>query len=199
MNFDELKFFDKFKIFELLEGLKFQIAGGCFTKLFADQKPNDVDIFFQDEEELKKAIAKIKNDVDEKYIFENKAVLNFYIKGQKFQLIKLFFYKNWLEIFNDFDFTICKFTYDGKESHYHDRFFKDLAKRRLVIDNELLVKPLSTLQRVCKYTRRGFSMCPVGMLTLAKNINTLDINWDDPDENSLEFYPDGTPVFRGLD
>lgn len=42
-------------------------------------------------------------------------------------------------------------------------------------------------------------MCPVGLAEILKKINLNPIDWENPDENELEFYPDGTPTFRGLD
>lgn len=200
-DLDELDFFKNLKIFNLFGFLKFYIAGGCFTQLFLGNKPNDIDIFFANEEELQQAIRVVKSSedlVDKNSIYENDLVLNFYMKKQKVQLIKKYFYQSHIEIFADFDFTICKFAYDGENIHYHDRFFKDLAKKKLVIDGEL-IKPLGTLKRSYKYTSRGFKICPKGMAKIARSINALKIDWDNPDENIIEFYPDGTPTFLGLD
>ena len=81
---------------------------------------------------------------------------------------------------------------------YSDRFFRDLAKKVLVIDGDL-VKPLSSMSRAFKYVRRGFSICPVGIARIAQAVQELDVDWENPDDNDIMFYPDGTMKFTGLD
>ena len=34
---------------------------------------------------------------------------------------------------------------------------------------------------------------------ILKKIQENPIDWNNPSENEFEFYPDGTPTFRGLD
>jgi hypothetical protein len=42
-------------------------------------------------------------------------------------------------------------------------------------------------------------MCPVALSRLAKEINLLKIDWDNPDQNVIDFDPDGTSTFRVID
>jgi hypothetical protein len=193
---DELNYFDDL-VFSIFKKGEVVIAGGAFTKVFTGQKPNDIDLFFKTEEAALAATHLIKS-LNYKITFENEWVTNFKVKGQKCQIVKKYYAPSLETIIDQFDFTICKFAYDGVDIAYNKRFFKDLAKSRLVIDG-LLVKPLNTLKRSYKYIGRGFTICPIGMAKLAKAINALEIDWDNPDQNTLEFYPDGHPSFRGID
>lgn len=197
-DLEELKFIDSFLLKELFHDLDFIIAGGCFTQLFLGNKPNDIDVFFKNENQMNIAVSRIKNNSNFKITFENDYVLNSFKNNQKIQLIKKYFFENPEDILQSFDFTIVKFAYNGEEIFYHDRFFKDLAKKRLVIDKNLM-KPLGTLKRSYKYTKRGFTLCPKAMARLAKNIQELNIDWENPDDNQIEFYSDGTPTFLGID
>jgi hypothetical protein len=193
---DELKYFDNL-IFDLFKPGEVIIAGGAFTKVFTGQRPNDIDLFFKTEELALAAVTLIKSK-NLKVTFENDWVTNFKYKGQKCQIVKKYFAPSLETIIDQFDFTVCKFAYDGKDIAYNKRFFKDLAKSRLVIDGVLL-KPLNTLKRSYKYISRGFTICPIGLGKLARAINALEIDWDNPDQNTIDFYPDGGPTFRGID
>lgn len=78
-----------------------------------------------------------------------------------------------------------------------ERFYIDNAQKRLVVKS--LPRPLSTVKRAIKYSGRGYKMCPVGLAKILKAVQDNPINWENPSENEIEFYPDGTPTFRGLD
>lgn len=187
--------------------IHFLIGGGCFTSQFSQKQINDIDVFFKDEENLKKALELLgENELGEKNYeeytigFDNDWVRNIYKGKTKIQFVKKYFYENAEQMFNAFDFTCVKFAYDGLDCFYNERFFIDLSAKKLVIDNiSFLSHPLSTLQRSYKYASRGFGICPFGMAAIAKRIHELKIDWDNPDENVLNFYNDGTPKFQGLD
>ena len=178
--------------------IHFIVAGGCFTSQFSQKKINDIDVFFKNEENLQNALDILRNNSEYKLAFNNDWVANIFKGKEKIQFIKKYFYENTRQVFNAFDFTCVKFAYDGLNCFYHERFFIDLAARKLVIDNNL-PKPLSTLQRSYKYVSRGFGICPFGMAEIAKKIQELKIDWENPNENDLQFYSDGTMKFRGLD
>ena len=122
---------------------------------------------------------------------------NFKHEGGAIQVIKKYAYETPQETIDDFDFTIVTAAFDGRNFITHERFYLDVAQRRIVITN--LVKPLNTLKRALKYASRGFVMCPIAMSRLAKAINLKKIDWDNPNQNVIDFYPDGTPTFRGID
>jgi len=37
------------------------------------------------------------------------------------------------------------------------------------------------------------------MSRLSKAVNLIKADWENPDENIFDFYPDGTPTVRGID
>lgn len=195
---DDIKIIsDIWEIFDRMQ-VKIFIAGGCFTQLFTNGRINDVDVFFKSKDDLDRVLPMIDNCDEFSSMRSNEAVKNLKYRNLKVQLILKYFFESEEQIFNEFDFTIVKACYDGDRLKYHERFFIDLAKKRLV-PNENLVKPLSTFKRMVKYISRGYSICPVGQSRIAKNINNLKIDWDNPEQNQIDFYPDGTPTFRGID
>lgn len=173
--------------------IKYWIAGGAVTAAITGDKINDFDLFSPTPELLR---DKLKEAVGFA-TFEHGFFTNFRIANQKVQVITRYSPESQEAIFNTFDFTINCGAYDGLTFAHHDRFWQDIATKRLVV-NELFF-PLKTMERVAKYSRRGYKVCPVGLLNIAKAINALQIDWDNPSENDLSFYPDGTPRFMGPD
>ena len=173
--------------------IKYWIAGGAITAAVAGTQINDYDIFSPTphllRDRLKEAIGWAS--------FEHEFFTNFWVESKKVQVITRYSPESQEAIFNTFDFTICCGAYDGVTFAHHDRFWQDIATKRLVV-NELFF-PLKTMERIAKYSRRGYTACPVGLLKIAKAINAMQIDWDNPNENDLSFYPDGTPRFMGPD
>lgn len=174
------------------------VAGGCFTSIFREVKINDIDVFFRCEEDFIKTKELLLIDPKYKFSFENDFVCNLYNDNLKVQLVKKHYHTTPQECIDTFDFTIVKFAYDGNFIFYNKRFFKDLAKSRVVIDDKL-IKPLNSIKRAFKYAQRGFKLCPKGMARLVRECNELTIDWNNPNQNIIEFYPDGTATFLGID
>ena len=175
------------------KSIKYWIAGGAITAAITGTEINDYDIFSPTPEKLKQKLQ----EAGAKKTFEHDFFTNFWVDGKKVQVITRYSPENQEAVFNTFDFTINCGAYDGLTFAHHDRFWQDIATKRLVV-NELFF-PLKTMERVAKYSRRGYTVCPVGLLNIAKAINALQIDWDNPSENDLSFYPDGTPRFMGPD
>lgn len=171
----------------------FWISGGAITAAVTGDKINDYDIFSPTPEILRDRLKEAIGYAS----FEHEFFTNFWVDNNKVQVITRYSPQSPEAIFNTFDFTINCGAYDGTTFYCHDRFWQDIASRRLVVNN--LFFPLKTLERVAKYSRRGYTVCPVGLLSIAKSINSLEIDWDNPSENDLSFYPDGTPRFMGPD
>lgn len=96
-----------------------------------------------------------------------------------------------------FDFTICAAACDGNWLVINERYFMDLAQRRLVVQS--LPAPLGTIRRALKFAGKGYKLCPTGLARILKEINKMEIDWDDPNQNEIEFWPDGTIYFPGID
>ena len=169
------------------------IAGGCFNSLLGGRPIKDIDIFSPTPEKVIKHLSEIGLKIQR----ENDFICNFKHKKFIIQVIKKFIYTDARAVIDSFDYTIVCAAYDGKDLVVNERFFIDNAQRRLVVNS--LPKPLSTLRRLAKYSSRGYTACPVGLGKLARAINELTIDWENPQENEIDFYPDGTPTFRGLD
>jgi hypothetical protein len=96
------------------------------------------------------------------------------------------------EILDSFDFTLTKFAVvreeekrtDGEDwddweegaletkVYCDDKFFEHLHLKRLVIDNKLPF-PMSTFERVLRYTKYGYQLCRESKMKLVKALREL--------------------------
>jgi hypothetical protein len=74
-------------------------------------------------------------------------------------------------------------------------FYEGIATKHLRINR--LDFPLSSLERMQKYIKKGYTACNGTLLTLTRELQK--VNLDNPQENTLTFYSDGTPRFLGVD
>jgi hypothetical protein len=98
-------------------------------------------------------------------------------KGNTFDLVKIFM-PNPLATIGRFDFTISMLATDGKELYYGNNTLKDLQDRKLVINT--IVNPLSTLKRVLKHYKKGFTMSAEETKKLYESLNGMP--YDDTDD-----------------
>lgn len=181
---------------DVLKAMKipFWIAGGALSDLARGSMFKDIDVFTPSPVE---ALARFKESDIRPYFEVEGRVSNFMVNGHKVQLVTGYSPKSPADIIDLFDFTAVCGVYDTETFTCHERFWQDNSVKRLVINN--LPKPLSTLERITKYCRKGFRCCPIGLASVARTINELKIDWDNPKENEMQFYPDGTPRFTGVD
>lgn len=173
----------------------FWFAGGSVLSAVMNTEVNDYDVFSPEPDKI---IEALNGNKLFKKTWEDPRVVNFHHEfGYKIQVVRRFQPISEEVTFKTFDFTVVCAAFDGKRFTCHDRFFEDVAQKRLVINE--VHHPLSTFQRMLKYSRKGFDACPVGMMRVAKAIKELEIDWANPDQNVLEYYPDGTPRFPGVD
>lgn len=170
------------------------IAGGCMRSFLVGERAKDVDIFSADPDSI---VAFLENREDFKKSFGNEFFQNFVHDGLTYQFIKKYKYNTPQETIDSFDFTLITAAFSKEGFISHERFYLDNAQKRLVIHN--LPLPLSTMKRALKYAARGYMLCPVSLSRLIRTINELQIDWNNPDQNQIDFYPDGTPTFRGKD
>ncbi len=170
------------------------IAGGCMRSYLVGEKAKDIDIFTADPDSV---INVLEGKDGFKKTFGNDFFQNFKYKGLTYQVIKKYKYNTPQETIDSFDFTLISAAYSKDGFVAHERFYMDNAQKSLVIHN--LPLPLSTMKRALKYTARGYRLCPVSLSRLVRTINELEIDWENPDQNQIDFYPDGTPTFRGKD
>lgn len=215
-----IKYFNTLILRELQEVSICWMAGGCIRDYFSTGKlDSDIDIFFPDADQFEKCRKylidskerSIKTIVDEKEVvriipkenavvlFQNDNVVKIKYKGRKYDLVKKYFASPELTI-EAFDFTVCCAAVDGKSVFTHDTFWIDLAKRQLMINK--LPFPLSTLWRLQKYIKKGYTICSGEMLTLAKAIEKLQLNTTEGESAAVnddsQLYDDG-PTFTTFD
>lgn len=172
------------------------VAGGALRDYYQfGHVKSDIDLYAYNKIDVDWCIKKIQN-LGFYFIFANDKVITMRSNdGHIFQLIKQFTYKELADAVYSFDFTVCSAAVDDKGVVYHPRFFLDLCRHRLVINS--LPYPLSTLGRLRKYFKKGFTICNGGLLEIAKAIKQIDFS--DPNQNIFEMYPDGTTKFVGID
>ena len=191
----EVQAFGKVKsIYESLPTQNCWIAGGALRSYLVGDRVKDLDIFSSDPE---KTLSAFKESDNYKQGFENDFVSNLYRDGIHYQIIKKYPYASQKETIDSFDFTIVCASIGPDGIVVDDRFYIDNAQKRLVVKS--LPKPLSTMKRAIKYSGRGYAMCPVGLAKILRTIQENPIDWENPSQNEIEYYPDGTPSFRGLD
>jgi len=171
------------------------IAGGAVRDYFSQSKEEtDIDVFFSNGVDMRDCLERIKS-LPIKKIYENDLLAGFLFKGQHIQIIKNHFFASLKDAIAAFDFTVCCAAVSLEDVFVHEFFFDDLAGRRLAINS--LPFPLSTLERMQRYIKKGYTACNGTLLTLAKAMATVD--FADPQGNTLTFYPDGSPRFVRFD
>jgi hypothetical protein len=174
------------------------IAGGAVRDYFARVKgDSDIDVFFPSEEVFKSQSKALEDGALDgaKLVYDNSTATGFVWRKREIQLIKRHYFDSPLSTIKMFDFTVCCAAVDLRGVYFHEHFFEDLAGRRLAIN--ALPFPLSTLQRLQRYVQKGFLACNGTLLELSKGIQGLDL--DNPQENVLSFYPNGSPRFARYD
>jgi hypothetical protein len=153
------------------------IAGGVLRDYFSD-KPlkSDCDIFFPSLSDFDKAKNYFMYNGG-KVIWESENGIKVTYKGNTFDLVKIF-RPNPLETISRFDFTISMFATDGMDVYYGNNSLKDLQDRKLVINT--IVNPLSTLKRVLKHYKKGFTMSAYETKKLYASLNSLP--YDETDD-----------------
>lgn len=170
------------------------IAGGAIRDYFSfGYVKSDIDLFFPDRHNLCLALIFFRKN-GAKFIFKNSKVISVLYRKKKFDLVKVLF-ETPLNTIQSFDFTVCCAAVDDKDVYHHQTFFIDLAKKALVINS--LPFPLSTMQRMQRYIKRGYSICNGGLLMIAKAISKIDFK--DKNQNVFEFYSNGDLRFIRYD
>ena len=171
------------------------IAGGAIRDHFASQQiESDIDVFFKSQQDYQATIDKLADSrmVQQKYI--HKELSCFAWRGVDVQLIGTHFFEGPKETAESFDFTVCCCALDATDIYMHEHFMEDLAARRLAVNK--LPFPLSTLERLQKYSKKGFTACNGTLLEIAKAIKGVDL---DDKKNTLSFYANGSPRFTRFD
>lgn len=161
------------------------VAGGSVRRLISGlPQESDFDFFFKDQaqfeafcEDLKGRGARQTAENDFNITFMLPAVSakpvdqdEFEAAGPelKVQAIRIAFYESLDAVIGSFDFSICQCGYDGSNLHVGQWTLWDVAKKRLV--PEQITYGTSTVRRIIKYTRQGFTICGGGIAAILEQV-----------------------------
>lgn len=167
MNKEQLKeYLDPY--FELFEGIDCWIAGGCIRDFFINNEPEDVDFWFKNKDDLKKAF----DICDSNFEFEKTLA-----RGKKFSVKHLepssidlvcwdeakdpmpFVGKTPEETISHFQYTIEMAAMDNEGNFYSHPTFHECCENKQLIRNSISVqwcRPNN--QRLLKYLNEGYTI-----------------------------------------
>jgi hypothetical protein len=161
------------------------VAGGSVRRLVARQEQDsDFDFFFRDQaqfdafcENMKALGGQRVNESDFNVTFrlpaaEAKPVDQDTFEGGgpelKIQAIRIAFHESLDAVLDSFDFSICQCGFDGTDLLFGQWSLFDIASKRLVPGK--LRYGTSSLRRVIKYTRQGFTICGGGLADMLEQV-----------------------------
>ena len=156
------------------------LAGGAITSIFTGQKVNDLDFYCSSAEERDRLESLLKETYGYKVACDsaNAVTLVKHLKKKSYvvQIIKRFYFDTPAECLKSFDFTVVQGLYDFGQGKFvvSDRYFKDLAARKLVYTNTSHY-PICALYRTKKYQQRGYSLSGATMIAIALAIHRLQL------------------------
>lgn len=161
------------------------VAGGSVRRLISRlPQDSDFDFFFRDEaqfdafcEEMQKLGAIRENESDFNVTFalpksKAKPVEDDVFEGGgpelKVQAIRIAFFETLDAVLDSFDFSICQCGYDGSDLVFGPWALFDIANKRLVPGK--LTYGTSSLRRLIKYARQGFTICGGGLADMLEQV-----------------------------
>lgn len=148
------------------------LAGGALRRTIQGKEPDsDFDFFFKDANQLssfeaelmEKGLLKVK---ETEHHLQYSGRVGSSERSRDIQLIRFKFYQDAEEVVESFDFTICQFAFDGTDLITGDFSLWDLGRKRLAVHK--ITFPVSSMRRVLKYTRQGFTACNGCLATLLR-------------------------------
>jgi hypothetical protein len=135
------------------------VAGGYIRASISKEKVSDIDIFATNKEDAKLLADTLQPSLDKQFITEN--AYSFTLDGRAIQVIHRWTFAEPKDIIVHFDFTVAQaaiwYTNPTWYSLASDTFYEDLAAKRLVYTMPPDAEPGSSLLRLLKFTRRGYS------------------------------------------
>lgn len=173
--FDTFHETDEFETYqrEEFDG-KFWIAGGCLRDFCRGKRPVDIDLFFPSEEDYLKVKKHLVEERGFEVKFENdnadKMVGEYNGLNLRIDLVKRWF-KSPEDTIDAFDFTVAQAALDRENFYCSEEFLFDMMARRLVVHK--LPFPVSSMRRIPKYLKKGFTVCKGTMQDLAAAVAAM--------------------------
>lgn len=171
------------------------VAGGSVRRLIMNMaQDSDFDFFFRDQEQfdafcedMKKRGASVAHENDFNITFILPKVKAVSIGPDEFsqagpelkvQAIRIAFHETLEAVLDSFDFSLCQCGYDGQNLLFGRWTLFDLASKKLV--PEKIRYGTSTLRRIIKYTKQGYTICGGGLANILQQVvdNPTIINSD---------------------
>lgn len=153
------------------------VGGGYLRSIVSNEPINDVDVFVKSEKDAELLAYKLCNDkkdivrTDNAYTIKGKMVI---------QIIHRWLFQKPEDVSNSFDFTICcaVISFNGEvfDSFCDDRFYMDLASKRLVYKCPVRNEDAGgSMLRVLKYYQKGYRI-PLDLLgnVIARLVKSVD-------------------------
>lgn len=159
------------------------IAGGAVRRTIMKQDlESDFDFFFIEEAQKNEfvdelvnkfgAALKSQSKTNALYILPSRIVgeeePKVYLPEMKIQVIHFRYFQSPEELIDSFDYTICQFAYNGEEVIMGDFSLWDAAKKVLIPHK--LSFATSSLRRMLKYTKQGFTVCAGGLSNFLEQV-----------------------------
>lgn len=179
------------KLFDLLKESHAVIAGGAVRAVFAREFIADYDIYFKNKEDLDSFLFKLDR-LDFELVFSTDVAKSYKKDDMKIQVIILpeLINQNPENIIGQFDYTICMGAYDFDTSSFvlENNFLEHLAQKELYY-NVNGKYPLSSLFRLKKYFKKGYTISGSEIIKLGLAINNL----------KMKNYKDLKQQLQGID
>jgi hypothetical protein len=155
------------------------IGGGYLRAIVAQEPINDIDVFVSTKVEAELLARKLCSN--SKNLYET---VNAYTVKRKIpiQIIHRWLFEEPEDVANSFDFTVCcaiiSYANNGWDSYCDDRFYTDVASKRLVYRQPIRNEDAGgSMLRVLKYYQKGYRI-PLASLgaVIARLIKDLDVN-----------------------
>jgi hypothetical protein len=154
------------------------IAGGWLRDFYAGDRPKDLDLFFENAEDLA-AVESYLRTVGFREELKTDNAISFVGRGLfgRTVLVQLVTYRfdSPEGHLSGFDFTVSQCALHKGEVICHADFFEHLAGRKLVYTQEYKT-PALMLRRLVKYTRKRYNIDNEQCILIAKAIKDHDIS-----------------------
>ena len=148
------------------------IAGGAIYDFFNGNTPNDIDVFFKIEKDVKKAEALLRKKGFKLILKRNVGALYQSKNGMQYDL--LYVSKTPEHLFHSFfDYSVCCAAIDNKNNFFHHEDYFEHCDKKELHYVELCPKSDTVKQkRLKKFIKRGFSMDSKNLLIWLEKIES---------------------------